>query len=159
MAVGVDLFGFEVVVEFVDLHLVHGGEDGVGGVGAFAVGDLLDRAAVGEEEERLIGLHVEGGVVVEALVEGSSGMVAGLSCCSNHFSGVRARTCSTSPGRGPKVKRLRSWRARSRAERDERSGFGWVCGLGLAGFFLGVQREAARRRTIRVLCAWMPLCA
>ena len=49
LAVGVDLFGVEVFVVFVDLHLVHGGEVGVGGVGALAFGYLLDGAAIREE--------------------------------------------------------------------------------------------------------------
>ena len=48
LAVRVDLLHVEVVIESVDLHLVHGGEQWVGGVGALAFGDLLEGEAVGE---------------------------------------------------------------------------------------------------------------
>ncbi len=76
--VGVELVKLVVAVEFIDLHLVHGGEQGVGGSGALAFGDLLDDAAVGEESEGLLGGHVEGGELAEAAVESVIGDGGGI---------------------------------------------------------------------------------
>ena len=79
------------------------GSVGMGCLPSATAADLL----VGKFESVCSGVHGEGGIVVEALVEDSSLMDSGLSCCSNQFRD-RPRTASMSPGRGPKVKRLSS---------------------------------------------------
>ena len=87
LAVGVELVGVDVPVEFVGLDLVHGGQEGVAGIGTVAVGDLADGEAVGEELQGLFGLKVEGGVVVEALVENGVGDGGGVELLLEPFFG------------------------------------------------------------------------
>ncbi len=135
-------------VVLVDLHLVHGGEVGVGGVGTLAVGYLLDRAAVGEEMQGLIGLHVEGGVVVEALVENRVG----------DCGGVELLLEPSLRGDGEDLFRLSGARAEGEAVEDLLRALCWsegdeclfwcVCGgfrLG-GGFFLGVEGRGEQER-------------
>ena len=148
-AVGVELFGVDIFVVVCRPGPRTWRRGGVGGIGALAVGDLLDGAAVGEEGEGLLGLQVEGGVVVEALVEGVVVDGGGVELLLEPLSGVMARTCSTSPGRGPKVKRLRSCWVLSRGlSGTSGAGFAAAGGLGLVrGFFWacsGATRRAGR---------------
>ena len=78
LAVGTDLLHVEVVIEFVDLHLVHGGEQGVGGVGSLSLCDLLEGETVGEQREGLVRLHVESRVLVEPPIEYAVGDAGGI---------------------------------------------------------------------------------
>src|ERR1700733_8141005 len=88
-------------------------------------------------------------------------MLAGLSCCSNHLSGPRARTFSRSPGRGPKVKRLRSCWARSCWVNG--ADFAGIGGLGFAGLGVAlvwgcagaaIDRATRMEKNLRMNALW-----
>ena len=144
LAVGVELVGVDVFVEFVDLNLVHGDEERVGGIGVLAVGDLADGEAVGEEVEGLFGLKVEGGVFVEALVEDRVGDGGGVELLLEPFvrgDGEDLFDVAGAWAEGEAVEELLG--SFLRVEGNERGGF---CGGGRFGFWVFFSGRAGMMR-------------
>ena len=128
--VGVDLSGASSLLCLKTWTSIHGGLGGVGGVGAFAVGELLDHSAVGEEGQGLLGLHVEGGVVVEAFGEGWVGDGVGVELLLEPLVGALGEDLFEVAGAGAEGEAVEELEGSfAVVEGDEGGWFGWLGGF------------------------------
>ena len=101
----------------------------------------------GKSEEGLLGLHVEGGVVVEALVEDWVGDAGGIELLLEPFFRGDGEDLFEVAGAGAEGEAIEELLGPLLfGERGERGGFccGWRFGF-RGGFFLGVERQGRQQ--------------